>query len=155
MSRLSAYSPTAVSTIFVGLDTESSDIDVICYCRNPERFLETTRSAYGHLDQFKVIRSADPIVVRFRMAEFLFEIYASDTPVEAQMAVRHYQIMARLVDLGGSEFQEAVRELRKQGLKTESAICQLLELEGDPYHILLNVNHWSDDRVREAMATIL
>lgn len=151
LTRLAAYTPTVVSTIFVGLDTEDSDIDVICYCVNAPRFLETAVTAFGNNNGFEIVSSPDPIIVRFNVDGFAFEVYACDTPIMEQYGYRHYRIMERLVKLAGKPFQNAVRLARLDGLKTEAAIAQILGLKGDPYHAVLSLERWDDQRILEAL----
>jgi hypothetical protein len=151
LTRLAAYTPTVVSTIFVGLDTSESDIDIICYCVNAERFLETVQTVYGRAPGFRICKSRDPVVIEFMVAGFHFEIYACDTPITEQSAYRHYRIMERLVAAGGSPFQNAVRLLKLEGYKTEPAIARLLNLPGDPWQAILSVERWSDARLQQAL----
>lgn len=151
LRKLKSYSPEVVSTIFVNLDTSESDIDIVCNYLDQKAFtndLDLTISVY---DSHTLKAYEDRVVGRFSFQSFIFEIYASNTPVKEQMAYRHYQVMKRLVAAGGNVFSEKVRKLKEDGLKTEPAICQLLQISGDPYSSILCVEAWTDMQVEEYM----
>jgi len=93
----------------------------------------------------------DHAVARFYCEQFLFEVYASTTPVQLQAAFRHYQIMKRLVDVGGNEFIEQVRHLKEAGFKTEPAICHVLGISGEPYTAVLELEQWSDTELKACL----
>ncbi|KGD64576.1 hypothetical protein Y5S_02331 [Alcanivorax nanhaiticus] len=152
LRKLKCYSPEVVSTIFVNLDTSESDIDIVCNYLDQKAFtndLDLTISVY---ESHSLKAYEDRVVGRFGFQNFIFEIYATNTPVKEQMAYRHYQVMKRLVAVGGNDFSERVRKLKDGGLKTEPAICQLLKISGDPYSSILSVETWTDIEVDEYMA---
>ena len=64
---------------------------------------------------------------------------------------RHYQIMKRLSDIGGVRFRENVRKLKRRGVKTEPAIASLLQLAGDPYDSVLQIENWSDQKIMQKL----
>lgn len=144
LRKLKSYSPECVSTIFVNLDTSESDIDIVCNYLDQQAFitdLDLTISAY---DSHSLKAVEDRVVGKFSFQNFFFEIYATTTPVTKQMAYRHYQVMKRLVAAGGNNFSKRVRKLKEAGWKTEPAICQLLQISGDPYSSILGLENWTD-----------
>ena len=60
--------------------------------------------------------------------------------------------MQRLSKLGGSQFQEKVRALKRDGMKTEQAITTILGLRGDAHTSMLQVAGWSNHRIIEVMS---
>lgn len=144
LATLKPYSPEVVSTIFVGLDTNNSDIDIVCTYQDQQAFVAHIESAFSDFESFSVSARNDYAVAKFYYEQFLFEIYASTTPVQLQAAFRHYQVMKRLVNLGGNEFIQQVRHLKESGLKTEPAICHVLGISGEPYAAVLELEQWSD-----------
>lgn len=154
LSTLKSYSAECVSTIFVHLDTSESDIDIVCNYLDQRAFIKDLSLTISAYDSYSLKADRDRVVGRFGFQNFLFEIYATDTPVEKQMAYRHYQVMKRLVAAGGTDFSERVRKLKESGLKTEPAICQLLEIPGDPYSSILDLEKWTDWEVEERVTKI-
>ncbi|MCG8315213.1 MAG: DUF4269 domain-containing protein [Pseudomonadales bacterium] len=142
------YSPSIVSTIFVELDTNQSDIDVVCEYQQQSAFASLISSSFQNCDCYSLDVYSKCVIGRFKVASFLFEIYGAPIPVTQQLAFRHYQIMLRLARLGGNPFKQRVRELKNSGLKTEPAISQLLGLEGDAYSAVLELELWSNEKLK-------
>ncbi|MGY0216341.1 DUF4269 domain-containing protein [Endozoicomonadaceae bacterium StTr2] len=154
IGKLSHYSPEIVSTIFVELDTDSSDIDIVCSYQARDVFvndLDSILEGFGS-DTLKV--SDDRVVGVFHFNGFMFEIFASETPVALQPGYRHYQIMKRLVAAGGPDFAEKIRKLKATGMKTEPAICHLLQIAGDPYTCILDIENWSDEALVSSVSKV-
>ncbi|AQT61496.1 DUF4269 domain-containing protein [Cellvibrio sp. PSBB023] len=154
LHKLKSYSPEVVSTIFVNLDTSESDIDIVCNYVDQNVFTDDLNLTISAYDSYHLKVYEDRVVGRFSFQNFIFEIYATNTPVKEQMAYRHYQVMKRVVAAGGNDFSEKVRKLKEAGLKTEPAICQLLQIPGDPYSSILSVETWTDLKVDEYIESI-
>lgn len=148
MEIFAAYSPQIVSTIFVELDTDQSDIDVICEYSNQSAFVSLLTSEFRLYESFKLDVSDHYAMGRFKQGGFLFELYGATVPVARQAAYRHYKVMQRLVRLAGDEFKQQVRDLKLHGLKTEPAISRILGLEGEPYAAVLGLETHSDDQLK-------
>jgi len=144
LALLDKYSPTVVSTILVGLGTDNSDIDIICHYHSQSQFIDDCVKRLHRFANWQIHNEQEFVLGRFKFGGFQFEIYGSSTPVYKQLAYRHFQVMQRLVDLGGAKFAAAVVDLKKKGLKTEPAIAQLLNLPGDPYQAVLILGTESD-----------
>ena len=157
LRSLSAYSPTVVSTIWAGLDIESSDIDIICQYENKSQFTSDLHNACSQFEEFVFIDNSEPseyVVARFSLGQNQIEIYACPLPVTEQLGYIHYQVMKRLVAVGGEWLQEMIRDLKREGLKTEPAIAQLLHLAGDPYKAVASLQHHSDQQLTELVESI-
>jgi len=152
---LKEFNPEVVSTIFVGLDTDKSDIDIVCCYESSESFTRRFRECFENYSGFTLETKSSYVLASFTFANFLFEVYACDTPTLKQAGYRHYQIMKRLCEFGGAPFQKAIQELKSQGLKTEPAICQLLDINGDPYTAILDLETWSETKTLDALKTKL
>ena len=155
LDLLVSYNATAVSTLLVELDTDGSDIDVVCDYVEQKRFAADFQSAFQEQDDYKLSLGESHALGRFRSQGFLFEVYASPVPVAQQAAYRHYGVMQRLVQLGGETLQSKILSLKYSGLKTEPAISRLLQLEGDPYQAVLELENWSDADLQQRVATCL
>jgi hypothetical protein len=148
---LANYSPTVVSTIFIDLDTPDSDIDVVCRYADKNEFAAVFLQAFSAKKDFELNVRDDHVLGRFAQHGFLIEIYASAIAVTEQPAYRHFMIMKRLVSIGGNKFQEKIKSLKNTGIKTEPAIATLLNLSGDPYGAVLDLENWSDDQIETAL----
>lgn len=142
------YSPQVVSTILVELDTDQSDIDIVCEYQQQANFAANFSSYFGNYDSYSFKIYPEYVIGHFTESGFLFEVYAAQIPVTQQLAYRHYQVMKRLVELGGEPLKQKIRALKYEGLKTEAAICEVLKLNGDPYDAVLELELWSDDQLK-------
>ncbi|MGV2828374.1 DUF4269 domain-containing protein [Myxosarcina sp. GI1(2024)] len=152
LSKLKSYSPEVVSTIFVRLDTHKSDIDIVCTYLEQETFIRDLNKVLSSYDSYGMRSYENRVVGKFHFNEFMFEIYATEIPVKQQPAYRHYQVMKRLVAIGGSDFTEKVRKLKESGIKTEPAICRVLEISGEPFTAVLDIENWTDSEIQEHVA---
>ena len=144
LALLAAFDPLIVSTIWVGLDTGSSDIDIVCHSSCRREFLAAWDRLPERYTDLKIECQGHATLVTFSHAGFLFEIYASPTPVPQQEGAIHFDAMRRLVNVASPAFREAVISLKKAGLKTEPAIARALGLQGDPYKAVADSVNWSD-----------
>lgn len=145
LEKLKDYDAKVVSTIWAGLDIDGSDIDIIACFTDRAVFIEEIRTLFETLPEFSISDNETRVLVQFKVDGFLFEIFACDTPVEQQAGYRHFSVMKRLVKIGGPVFQSTIRQLKRQGLKTEPAIARLMKLEGDPYQAVLTLYDRDDE----------
>lgn len=150
--HLARFSPVVVSTIFADLDTDTSDIDIVCTYRTQADFQATFQEAFQDKPGYNLKPGHGCVIGRFKQAEFTIEVYASSIPSREQLAYRHFVIMQRLSKLGGNQFQERVRALKRDGMKTEQAITKILGLRGDAHTSILQVAGWSNHRIIEVMS---
>ncbi len=148
---LSAYSPTVVSTLWVGLDIPGSDIDIICQYKEPNRFSADVIDCCQQLPEFTIQKNESTVVARCQLQAFPLEIFGSPKPIKEQSAYLHFQVMQRLVALASEEFRMQVRCLKREGVKTEPAIAKLMQLSGDPYQAVASLRHLSDDDLSQRL----
>ncbi len=158
LDKLAPFHPTLVSTVCVEFDIEESDLDFICQFDAPVIFEASVRANFGEYENFSFWQrkpDKSELVASFRFRTFPIEVFGSTLPVEEQHAYRHLTIMKRLSVLGGKEFRYNVRELKREGLKTEPALAKLLGLRGDPYQAVLELEEFDDleleERIKEAL----
>jgi Domain of unknown function (DUF4269) len=155
MTTLKEFHPTLVSTICIDIDVETSDLDVICQFNDCRAFSECLRTTYKDYPHF-VLSPLDPqtsaVVARFESDGFLVEVFGQPLPVWRQNAYRHLTIMARLLSFGGDSLREAVRELKRRGVKSEAAFASCLGLGGDPYLALFALESLCDSEIAEMVA---
>lgn len=141
-SVLSLYDPLFVGTLPIDVDIPGSDIDVICEVSDHTAFARRLVENYGDQPAFEVILPAedkDYTVCRFSCLTFDIEIYGEDRPVRAQNAWRHMEAERKLLLVGGESARQAIRSLKRSGLKTEPAFAEHFGIDGDPYEALLEV----------------
>ncbi|PLX11979.1 MAG: DUF4269 domain-containing protein [Marinilabiliales bacterium] len=140
--NLQSFSPVLAGTIPINIDIENSDLDIICYSKDLDKFKSEVIYYYGAIKGFeiweKMIRNNLTVISRFKFQDFFIEIFAQDRPVKDQEAYRHMIIENRILQEKGEVFRKQIIQLKRQGYKTEPAFAELLHIEGDPYIELLN-----------------
>lgn len=151
-SLLAEFDPAHISTFANDIAVEGSDIDIICCALDLPHFESVLINSFGSCPGFYARRREVPgasAVVGKLPGRIAIEVYAESKPVAHQMGYRHYKIACRLLTCGGEPLRERVRELKSGGMKTEPAFAHILGLEGDPYQILLQLDHESDLYLRQ------
>ncbi|MEH6937840.1 DUF4269 domain-containing protein, partial [Bacillus sp. JJ664] len=124
----------------IGIDIEDSDLDIIIEVWDFIHFEKMIRNLYSLQNNFKlshsIIRDVPAITVNFKFDEFEIEIYAQATPVQKQNAYIH-MVIEHLIMEHSPNIRSEVIHLKKQGYKTEPALCKILGLDGDPYDSLI------------------
>lgn len=152
LKDLKPFNPIVVGTFPLGLHMEHSDVDVALSHTNLQEVQETCLKCYSHLPGFQMhtacILERDRLVVRFQWEGIAFELFAQTQPTFSQNGYRHMIIEERLLKVGGSEFFERVLSLRKQGLKTEPAFAEAMDLKDpDAYAGLLALWQETDEQL--------
>ena len=141
LEQLNAFNPVVVGTLPLDLFLETSDIDIICFAPTLEAFAADVESKLRPHDEFSInstqLRGGPGIVAKFLFQGFLFEVVAQATPVREQYAYRHLVAEWDFLQARGPEFKNRILELKQQGIKTEPAFAQALQLVGDPYESVL------------------
>lgn len=137
---LGDYDPVLAGTLPLGIETPESDLEVICEAADLDRFDALVEAAYGDLDDFQQRRGEEDglpsSISNFRYRRFPVQIFAQPRPVSQQRAYRHMVAEGRLLREGGEEATGAIRQLRLDGLQTETAFGEYFCLEGDPNTVL-------------------
>lgn len=140
--KLSLYQPLLAGTIPIQIDLVSSDLDIICFCKNHISFTKVLQSLYGDYLDFEVythdnydLRST---VAKFKFRDFEIEIFGQNRPTQEQNAYRHMLIEHLILEMNDADFRNRIIALKESGIKTEPASAQLLGLQGDPYEAVLN-----------------
>lgn len=148
LNALKEHQPLVAGTFPLGLQTQGSDLDVLLSAHDLAALEDEARSLFGAFECFETTRTQaqnqDTLIIRFKVEDTPFELFAQNTPTIEQRAYKHFQTEEKLLKLGGEPFRKAVFRLREQGLKTEPAFAQLLGLRGDPYLELLKLHSVSE-----------
>ncbi len=147
------YSPVLAGTVPLGIDIEQSDLDIICEVRDLDVFERAVKGAFGTRDGFHIeqvtFKGLATVFARFTFDGFPIEIFAQPRPVAQQNAYRHMVVEARLLAIGGEGARRAIRQMKRDGLKTEPAFARYFKVEGDPYEALLTLSSLSEEEVRK------
>lgn len=155
LRRLAAFQPQVAGTPPLGVDTETSDIDILCHAADADLFAETVWDLFSGEDDFRMWQwtgNGLPLLASFRAHQWEFEIFAAGEPVERQAGWRHYEAERRLLALGGLPFRQAVQKARSSGLKTEPAFWSVLAQNGDAYKGMLGLYEWPDTKLQQILA---
>jgi hypothetical protein len=141
------YHPTLAGTIPIGIDTDESDIDLICESNNHDEFHQLLKSKFSHFPHFEInrknIRTIDSIICRFETDGFKVEIFGQPIEVVHQNAFRHMAIERKILEHAPHEFATEIVKLKSSGLSTEEAFVKILRLKGDPYDAILTFDDLS------------
>ena len=141
LQKLSDFMPVLVGTIPINIDIDSSDLDIACYWKDKNHFIEIIKKNFSSAKDFQIyekeISRNEAVVANFFADDFEIEIFGQNLPVEEQFGFRHMIIEAKILEEKGEDFRQEIIELKKSGIKTEPAFAQLLELKGNPYEALL------------------
>ncbi|MEZ4942221.1 MAG: DUF4269 domain-containing protein [Saprospiraceae bacterium] len=143
LEKLEPYDPILTGTIPIGIDIDSSDLDICCNAPDLPAFraaVETGfRDAPGFSIREKSIHGQACVVANFELDGFPVELFGQAVPTRQQNAYRHMLVEHRILQERGAAFRQQIIALKKQGIKTEPAFARLLGLNGDPYLELLSL----------------
>lgn len=143
LQAFSEFEPLISGTIPLGIATENSDLDILMSCAN---FDQLAMRIKKYFPTAVVKNSKDHLVASFFTGKLPIEIYAENKPPLKQKAHRHLRIENRLLKLLGEDFKRQIKQLKRDGLKTEPAFGKLLDLK-DPYEELLLLYPLSDTEI--------
>lgn len=147
LPALRYYDPVLVSTVCLNIQTDASDLDIICEVHDHTRFIADVTRLFGDQSRFST-RVADrtPVatIVQFFTHDFEIEIFGQTLPVEQQAAYLHLCQTYRVIRLGGEQWRSAIQRLKLAGVKTEPAVARLLALSGDPYQAVIGLRELGD-----------
>lgn len=141
LEKLTAFTPVLAGTIPINIDTEISDLDIICHVQDKTAFTKALTDHFQNEKDFMI--TANPgfqsVKANFFIDGFEFEIFGQPIPTIQQKAYRHMLIEHQILLEKGESFRQEIISLKKQGIKTEPAFAQLLGLSGDPYEAILRL----------------
>ncbi len=137
LDMLKAYDSILVGSLPLNLDLQDSDLDLICHYKNKRDFIRDITSKFGMMDGFILeeseIYNIETVIATFSKGGFIFEIFGQEIPTKNQMGYQHLIIEYKLLNDRGEQFRIKIKELKKKGVKTEQAFCDLLGILGNPY----------------------
>jgi Domain of unknown function (DUF4269) len=128
-------------------------------CCVTRRILRSSRSPYGLPSV--TIRASQPgngsqadarVIANFEAEGWTFELFGSRQPAEEQIGWRHFRIEQRLLQIGGEALRTLIIDERRKGLKTEPAFSAVLNLSGNPYEALLDLETLSEAALADLLS---
>jgi hypothetical protein len=162
MPALRHYNPVLVGTVPLNIDIAGSDLDIVCQVESAadlDVFRQTVEAHLGTEHSFRQrryrLKTVPTYVARVETDTFPVEVFAQPLPVASQAAYRHLCVEYRLLQLADdtAAAREAIRQLKRSGLKTEPAFAQYFGIPGDPYQALLRLSHVDEATLRGAITT--
>ncbi|PAB60448.1 DUF4269 domain-containing protein [Anaeromicrobium sediminis] len=144
---LEKYHPILVGTIPIEIDTENSDLDIICEVYDFHEFEELVIAKFKYMEGFKIHKEDMNLVVNFKYDGFEIEIFAQSLETHKQNAYVHMIIEDRILKIAGVDFKNEILKLKEDGVKTEPAFAKCVNLEGNPYIELLKLYSFSDEEI--------
>lgn len=148
--HLADYSPVLVGTIPIDIDIEGSDLDILLKAQDLpalatklERLYQPKESRYGEQN------GVPYYLAKLDADNFEIEFFVQDKATTLQNGYRHMLIEYRLLQLGGETAREAIRQLKKDGMKTEPAFAHYFGILQDPYESLLEISAWDDEKLQK------
>lgn len=143
MDILQDFDPIVVGTIPIGIDIDSSDLDIICFWQDQHFFNRKLADNFMIFEAFQIrivtINSELTTIANFHIDHLEFEIFGQNVPSKSQFGYRHMLVENKLLLERGEDFRQEIINLKQQGYKTEPAFAKVLGMEGDPYQALLKL----------------
>lgn len=151
LGRLAPLECGLAGTFPLDIQIEGSDLDILIACPDPAALAPLLDAAFsrqqGYRRHLADFADGPALVTGFALDGVPVELFAQALPLTRQMAWRHLLVEARLLAAFPAA-RNAIRTLKRRGLKTEPAFARLFGLEGDAYLALLRLESWSDEEVR-------
>lgn len=154
LALLADFDPVIVGTFPLGLERPGSDVDIVCCAADLDGFLARVEALFGDRPRFGVYRrpaderQPEAAVASFLLDDVPVELFAQSVPTHRQQAYRHFVVESRLLDLGGPELRDRVRAHRRRAESVEVAFARVLDLSGDPYAAVMDLEHESDEQLK-------
>lgn len=148
LGLLAEFDPHVAGTPPLGIDVDTSDIDILCAFTDPLAFTNAVVLSFQDAEGFTIRQwrsGKRAVVAQFRSSGWQFEIFGEETPVERQEAWLHFLVERRLLRLGGDGLRAEIVRQKQNGLKTEPAFGWVLGLDGNAYQALLELEQKSDE----------
>ena len=146
-NTLEKYNPILAGTIPIDIDINKSDLDIVCEVNDFVKFMEILENNFSKYENFKIRYMEEECIAVCNFEIENIEIYASKTKSYRSNAYRHMLIEYRILNLLGLDFKNKIIQLKRSGLKTEPAFAELLNIKGNPYDKLLELEAYSDEEI--------
>lgn len=154
LTVLHKFTPRVIGTPPLGIDIATSDIDIACSTDDLARFQCVTTDRFGECDRFQFrqinIQNHKTFIAQFHAHDWDIELFCQSVPTDRQWGVRHFIVEQRLIAIDPN-LKFAILVLKQQGMKTEPAFANVLNLIGDPYQAMLKLENMDDDDLKQLL----
>ncbi len=139
ISNLNQYEPILAGTIPLKIDIETSDLDILCFWKEKQEFIDKLTNLFKNLPHFKLWENENnhAVIASFILSDFKIEIFGQNIPTKQQIAYQHMLAEYNILNQRDENFRHKIILLKQQGYKTEPAFGIALNLRGNPYEELL------------------
>lgn len=150
LTKLKEFSPCLSGTIPLDINTIESDVDILLEGTSAVYFIKTVQKHFSDWNGFSIRETEHQglptVVVNFSFHSLPIELFFQNKSVFKQQANQHFLIEGRLIKILGPEFKQKIKKLKSEGVKTEPAFGQVLNLK-EPYRELIELNLKSDKEI--------
>ncbi len=155
LAKLAAFDPIVIGTPPLGIDIDTSDIDVACAADDLDEFCACARRAFASKQGFSVRRCSErskaAVCAVFFSHGWEIELFCQTIPCAEQWGVRHFLMEQRLLRIEPG-LKAKIVTLKKDGYGTEPAFARALGLRGDPYEAILALEPRDDVELANLIA---
>ncbi|MEM1389875.1 MAG: DUF4269 domain-containing protein [Pseudomonadota bacterium] len=143
---LEPFDAVWVGSTALDVHLNDSDIDICCSAKGDlDSFAATLKELFGQRPKFKIeqepYRGQPSCFASFDLSGQSIEVWGRGHPVEDHEFYRFFKVEERLLRFGGDELRSAIRDLKRDGLSTEEAFAEALDLQGQAEDALLSLYH--------------
>ena len=116
LELLDGFDPRVVGTLPLGLAVATSDIDIVCHAADLNAFAEMLWEQYRDFRRFQMQQWTSkrrPIVARFHLGDWVFELFGDAHLVGQRPAWRHFDLERRLLRLDDGRLSRTCSITRK------------------------------------------
>lgn len=148
LKKFKKYNPLITGTFPLGIDINNSDLDFMMSCLDFNNLKNEVEQNYPNA-KIEILTDNDESIFfsEFKFNDLRFEIFAQKKPSTEQRAYKHYLVEEQLLKLGGERLKQKIIKLKNAGLKTEPAFCNALNIKGDPYLKMLDLQLHTEDKL--------
>lgn len=156
---LRSYRPLIAGSFPLGLQTSTADCDILIDFDDIDKTEHHLRNLFSKNVGFEISRqsaaSGGALVVSFEVERIRFEIFCQKIPSVHQPAYKYFLIEERILKYGGQKFFDLVLKERENGKKTEAAFACVLNLTGNPYEAMSQLQTMSRSEILERIRSVL
>jgi len=154
-ASLAPFKPMVAGTYALGIQTESSELDVICEAADLSAFESALRASFANAPGFAVrhIKGAAPaIAATFSVDGLAIAVFGQSQPTHEQHAFRVQLALGRLLRLADTTLRDDIIARKRAGAATEPAFATALGLPGKSSDAVLALESASDADLRAVIA---
>jgi hypothetical protein len=141
--KLAAHGPVLAGAIPIGVDIETSALEIILSAQNLELLAEEISSLFKSQTSFAIthalIQNIPTLLASFEADGFPLQLFAQNRSPLSQANVLHLLVEARLLAFAPGDAREKIRDLKRSGLDTAAAFARCFAIDGNPNQELLKL----------------